>query len=140
LRSLTKTRYFDFSTELLDSNRQRNSIWHRRRAGSKSSQGSTNNPRGEHRSAFLNSIDASNSALARGRPEIFNTDQGSQFTAQEHTGRLEEAGSRVSRDGREPALDNAFVERLWRSIKYEDIYLKDFERVPELESGLTAYF
>jgi putative transposase len=74
------------------------------------------------------------------RPEIFNTDQGSQFTAQEYTDRLEEAGIAVSRDGRGRALDNVFVERLWRSVKYEDIYIKDYEAVPELESGLAAYF
>jgi putative transposase len=85
-------------------------------------------------------LDALEEALARGRPEIFNTDQGSQFTAQEYTGRLEEAGIQVSRDGRGRALDNVFVERLWRSVKYEDIYIKNYERVPELESGLTAYF
>ena len=75
-----------------------------------------------------------------GRPEIFNTDLGSQFTAQEYTGRLEEAGISVSRDGRGRALDNVFVERLWRSVKYEDIYIKDYEQVKDLESGLTAYF
>jgi putative transposase len=79
-------------------------------------------------------------ALAVGRPEIFNTDQGSQFTAQEYTSRLEEAGVAVSRDGRGRALDNVFVERLWRSVKYEDIYIKDYESVVELESGLAAYF
>ena len=54
--------------------------------------------------------------------------------------RLEEAGIAVSRDGRGRALDNVFVERLWRSVKYEDIYIKDYEQVAELESGLTAYF
>jgi putative transposase len=85
-------------------------------------------------------LEALEEALARGRPEIFNTDQGSQFTAQEYTGRLEEAGIRVSRDGRGRALDNVFVERLWRSVKYEDVYIKDYEMVPELESGLAAYF
>ena len=85
-------------------------------------------------------LEALDEALSRGRPEIFNTDQGSQFTAREYTGRLEEAGIAVSRDGRGRALDNVFVERLWRSVKYEDIYIKDYERVPELESGLTAYF
>ena len=66
-------------------------------------------------------------ALTLGRPEIFNTDQGSQFTSREYTGRLEEAGIAVSRDGRGRALDNVFVERLWRSVKYEDIYIKDYE-------------
>jgi putative transposase len=85
-------------------------------------------------------LEALDEALSRGRPEIFNTDQGSQFTSREYTGRLEGAGVTVSRDGRGRALDNVFVERLWRSVKYEDIYLKDYERVPELESGLTAYF
>ncbi len=79
-------------------------------------------------------------ALARGKPEIFNTDQGSQFPAREYTGGLEEAGIAVSRDGRGRALDNVFVERLWRSVKYEDIYIKEYERVPELESGLRSYF
>jgi putative transposase len=85
-------------------------------------------------------LEALDEALAMGRPEIFNTDQGSQFTAQEYTGRLEEAGKQVSRDGRGRALDNVFVERLWRSVKYEDIYIKDYEKVNDLESGLTAYF
>jgi putative transposase len=85
-------------------------------------------------------LEALDEALARGRPEIFNTDQGSQFTSREYTGRLEEAGVAVSRDGRGRALDNVFVERLWRSVKYEDIYIKDYERVLELEAGLTAYF
>jgi putative transposase len=85
-------------------------------------------------------LEALDEALSRGRPEIFNTDLGSQFTSREYTGRLEGAGVAVSRDGRGRALDNVFVERLWRSVKYEDIYIKDYERVQELESGLTAYF
>jgi putative transposase len=85
-------------------------------------------------------LEALDEALQRGRPEIFNTDQGSQFTSREYTGRLEAAGVAVSRDGRGRALDNVFVERLWRSVKYEDIYIKHYERVPELESGLSAYF
>jgi putative transposase len=85
-------------------------------------------------------LEALDEALSTGRPEIFNTDQGSQFTSREYTGRLEGAGVAVSRDGRGRALDNVFVERLWRSVKYEDIYIKDYERVRELESGLTAYF
>ena len=78
-------------------------------------------------------LEALDEALTRGRPEIFNTDQGSQFTSREYTGRLEEAGIAVSRDGRGRALDNVFVERLWRSVKYEDIYIKDYCEVPELE-------
>jgi putative transposase len=85
-------------------------------------------------------LEALDEALAISRPEIFNTDQGPQFTGQEYTGRLEKAGITVSRDGRGRALDNVFVERLWRSVKYEDIYIKDYERVTELESGLTSYF
>jgi putative transposase len=79
-------------------------------------------------------------ALATGAPEVFNTDQGVQFTAEAWTGRLETAGVAVSMDGRGRAADNVFVERLWRSVKYEDVYLKGYERVPELECGLRAYF
>jgi putative transposase len=79
-------------------------------------------------------------ALSRGRPEVFNTDQGVQFTAGAWTGRLESAGVSVSMDGKGRCLDNVFVERLWRSVKYEDVYLKGYERVPELESGLRGYF
>jgi putative transposase len=85
-------------------------------------------------------LEALEEALTLGKPEIFNTDQGSQFTSREYTGRLEEAGIAVSRDGRGRALDNVFVERLWSSVKYEDIYIKDYGQVNELESGLTAYF
>jgi putative transposase len=79
-------------------------------------------------------------ALRAGKPEVFNTDQGVQFTAAAWTGRLESAGVSVSMDGRGRCLDNVFVERLWRSVKYEDVYLKGYERVPELEGGLRAYF
>jgi len=79
-------------------------------------------------------------ALGRGKPEVFNTDQGVQFTAGAWTGRLESAGVSVSMDGRGRCLDNVFVERLWRSVKYEDVYLKGYERVPELECGLRTYF
>jgi putative transposase len=71
---------------------------------------------------------------------VFNTDLGSQFTSREYTGRLEAVGVAVSRDGRGRALDNVFGERLWRGVKYEEIYIKDYERVCELEEGLTAYF
>jgi putative transposase len=79
-------------------------------------------------------------ALKGGRPEVFNTDQGVQFTAAAFTGRLESAGVAVSMDGRGRALDNVFVERLWRSVKYEDIYLRGYEAVPELYQGLGRYF
>jgi putative transposase len=85
-------------------------------------------------------LDTRDVALGRGQPEIFNTDQGSQFTAQAFTGRLAEAGIRISMDGRGRALDNIFVERLWRTVKYEDIYLKDYETGPALERGLHDYF
>ncbi len=79
-------------------------------------------------------------ALAAGTPEVFNTDQGVQFTAGAWTGRLEASGVKVSMDGRGRCLDNVFVERLWRSVKHEDVYLRGYESVPELERGLTAYF
>lgn len=79
-------------------------------------------------------------ALRGGRPEIFNTDQGVQFTASAFTGCLERAGVSVSMDGRGRALDNVFVERLWRSVKYEDIYIRGYETVSELSEGLDRYF
>jgi putative transposase len=79
-------------------------------------------------------------ALEGGRPEVFNTDQGVQFTAEAFTGRLEGAGVAVSMDGRGRALDNVFAERLWRSVKYEDIYIRGYEAVPELHRGLGRYF
>lgn len=79
-------------------------------------------------------------ALSRGRPEVFNTDQGVQFTAQAWTDRLESAGVAVSMDGRGRCLDNVFVERLWRTVKYEDIYLWRYEDVPQLHQGLGRYF
>jgi putative transposase len=78
-------------------------------------------------------------ALSRGRPEVFNTDQGAQFTAEAFTGKLVAAGVAVSMDGRGRCLDNVFVERLWRTVKYEDVYLKRYETVPELAQGLRLY-
>jgi putative transposase len=78
--------------------------------------------------------------LGRGTPEVFNTDQGVQFTASAWTERLERSGVAVSMDGRGRCLDNVFVERLWRSVKYEDVYLRGYETVRELERGLGAYF
>jgi putative transposase len=79
-------------------------------------------------------------ALRGGRPEVFNTDQGVQFTAEAFTGRLLAAGVAVSMDGRGRALDNVFVERLWRTVKYEDIYIRSYETVAELLEGLNRYF
>jgi putative transposase len=79
-------------------------------------------------------------ALKGGRPEVFNTDQGVQFTAAAFTERLESAGVAVSMDGRGRALDNVFVERLWRAVKYEDIYIRGYETVAELLGGLLQYF
>jgi len=85
-------------------------------------------------------LDMLDEALSRGRPGIFNTDQGVQFTASAWTSRLESAGVAVSMDGRGRCLDNVFVERLWRTVKYEDIYLHGYETVPELQHGLGRYF
>src|SRR6202011_6133391 len=79
-------------------------------------------------------------ALRRARPEIFNTDQGSQFTSQEFTGRLLAQGVVISMDGRGRALDNIFIERLWRSVKYEEVYLKEYQSVADAASNLRAYF
>jgi putative transposase len=79
-------------------------------------------------------------ALSRSAPEVFNTDQGSQFTAQAFTGRLQEAGVAISMDGRGRALDNVFIERLWRSVKYEEVYLRDYGSVREAEASLRSYF
>jgi putative transposase len=79
-------------------------------------------------------------ALLGGQPVIFNTDQGSQFTSQRFTGTLLGAGIQISMDGRGRALDNIFVERLWRSVKYEDVYIKDYRRVGEAKEGLGNYF
>ncbi len=77
---------------------------------------------------------------AHGRPEIFNSDQGVQFTGQAFTGVLQREGIAISMDGRGRALDNIFVERLWRSVKYEDVYLKGYASLPELLHGLREYF
>ena len=85
-------------------------------------------------------LEALERACAHGQPGIFNTDQGAQFTAVAFTSRLEVAGIRISMDGRGRALDNVFVERLWRSVKYEHVYLYAYETVVELEKGLDSYF
>lgn len=85
-------------------------------------------------------VDALDEALARfGRPEIFNTDQGSQFTSAAFTGTLAAAGIRISMDGRGRWLDNVFIERLWRSLKYEDVYLKGYADGHEAHAGIAAW-
>ena len=75
-----------------------------------------------------------------GKPEIFNSDQGSQFTANDFTGVLKREGVTISMDGRGRAFDNIFVERLWRNVKHEDVYLKGYATVGELLLGLSEYF
>ena len=86
-------------------------------------------------------IDALEEALSQKRkPEIFNTDQGCQYTSTAFTSRLKDHKIRISMDGRGRALDNVFIERLWRTVKYEDIYLRSYESPWELESGLDRYF
>lgn len=79
-------------------------------------------------------------ALEIASPEIFNSDQGVQFTSKDFTGWLNEREIRISMDGRGRALDNIFVERLWRSVKYEEVYLKDYANVLEARTGLGNYF
>jgi putative transposase len=79
-------------------------------------------------------------ALTRGRPEVFNTDQGSQYTAAAFVARVEAAGAKMSMDGRGRWLDNVFVERLWRTVKYEHVYVWRAETVAELHAGLRTYF
>jgi putative transposase len=79
-------------------------------------------------------------ALGLGKPEVFNTDQGVQFTARAWAARLESAGVAVSMDGKGRWADNVFVERLWRTVKQEELYLKRYETVPLLQAGLKAYF
>jgi len=81
-----------------------------------------------------------NRALRKGKPEIFNTDQGSQFTSNVFTQKLLAQKIRLSMDSKGRAFDNIFIERLWRSLKYEDIYLKDYQNIPELHEGLKNYF
>jgi len=79
-------------------------------------------------------------ALERGQPEVFNTDQGVQFTSEAFTGVLEAQGVAISMDGRGRVFDNIFSERLWRTVKYEDVYLKDYADPGEARDGLRAYF
>jgi putative transposase len=79
-------------------------------------------------------------ALSKGRPDIFNTDQGAQFTSEAFTGILEEHGIRISMDGKGSYNDNLFIERLWRSVKYEEVYLKAYQDGKEARAGIGNYF
>lgn len=86
-------------------------------------------------------IEALEEALIRyGKPEIFNTDQGSQFTSEEFLGVLEKHEIRISMDGKGRALDNVFIERLWRSLKYEEVYTKDYQSMTEARRGIADWF
>jgi putative transposase len=85
-------------------------------------------------------VEALTAALNRGQPEIFNTDQGSQFTSHDFQSPLKAAEVKISLDGRGRAFDNIMIERLWRSVKYEEVYLKDYQSVKEAHSGLKNYF
>ena len=85
-------------------------------------------------------LEALDAALRRGCPEMFNSDQGVQFTSSDFTGRLEQAKIQISMDGRGRCFDNIFVERLWRSVKYEDVYLHDYATAGEARAGLGRYF
>ncbi len=89
----------------------------------------------------LRSCEASGKGIARyGKPEIMNTDQGSQFTSQAFTGLLKENGIQISMDGKGSWRDNVFVERLWRSVKYEEVYLHAYDSVSDARTGLNKYF
>ena len=85
-------------------------------------------------------VRALDKALEISRPEIFNTDQGSQFTSKDFTDRLKDHNIRISMDGRGRAFDNIFIERLWRTIKYEEVYLRDYQNVKDALSSLYEYF
>ena len=86
-------------------------------------------------------IEAVEEAIQRyGAPDIFNTDQGSQFTSSAFTGLLQQHGIRISMDGQGAWRDNVFVERLWKSVKYEEVYLKAYNTVSEAKAGLAKYF
>ncbi|MDD3607143.1 MAG: DDE-type integrase/transposase/recombinase, partial [Candidatus Cloacimonas acidaminovorans] len=79
-------------------------------------------------------------ALLKGKPEIFNSDQGVQFTNRDFTEMLEKAGIRISMDGRGRVYDNIFIEHLWRTIKYEEVYLYDYESIKQAKEGLKTHF
>jgi len=85
-------------------------------------------------------VEALGEALRKGRPDIFNTDQGAQFTSEEFTGLLEQHGVKISMDGKGSYNDNLFIERLWRTVKYEEVYLKAYQDGRDARSNLGEYF
>jgi putative transposase len=85
-------------------------------------------------------VEALEEALRKGRPEIFNTDQGSQFAGEAFTGLLESHGVRISMDGKGSYNDNLFIERLWRTVKYEEVYLKAYQDAKDARGSLGEYF
>ena len=85
-------------------------------------------------------VDVLERSLAMSQPEIFNSDQGCQYTSETFTARLKAAGVRISMDGRGRVFDNIFVERLWRTVKYEEVYLKDYDDVTDAWASLARYF
>ncbi len=85
-------------------------------------------------------LEAFEKALSKGKPEVFITDQGSQFTSEAFTGLVERDGVSISMDGKWRYTDNIFVERLWRTVKYEEVYLKAYSNGREAKAGLDAYF
>jgi len=85
-------------------------------------------------------VEALEEALRKGKPDIFNTDQGSQFTSEAFTGLLERHGIKVSMDGKGSYSDNLFIERLWRTVKYEEVYLKVYQDARDARIGLGSYF
>jgi len=85
-------------------------------------------------------VEVLDEALSKGKPEIFNTDQGSQFTSEGFTGLLQRSGVKISMDGKGRYSDNIFIERLWRTVKYEEVYLKAYSGGREAKAGIDAYF
>ena len=85
-------------------------------------------------------VEALRDALRKGKPEIFNTDQGAQFTSEAFTSMLKEHGIRISMDGKGSYNDNLFIERLWRTVKYEEVYLKAYQDGREARECLANYF
>ena len=85
-------------------------------------------------------VEALEEALSKGKPDVFNTDQGSQFTGKAFTGLLEKHGIKISMDGKGSYRDNLFIERLWRTVKYEEVYLKAYQNGKDARIGIGDYF